>query len=100
MYSFATGNSSRWTRLKEILVNDGFAHKVLIQVAGNKVYLTVDEKQPQSVLNDGKVDRFETSTKTYLYLGGMPKEQLITAKDRFHIMGKSSLIGDGAFIVF
>ena len=75
------------------LVNDGFAHKVLIQVEGNKVFLTVDEKQPQSVVNDGKMDRFEIASKSYLYIGGLPKEQLYVAKEKFHILGSTSLIG-------
>ncbi|KAK0396624.1 hypothetical protein QR680_001791 [Steinernema hermaphroditum] len=91
--SFYVGNYPASVMYSYALVNDGTPHQVEIVVKGRQVSMSIDGSDAQTVVNYGKVQSFELSSKQNIYFGGIPERFIAKAMNNFHIRQKGSLNG-------
>ncbi|CAD5219599.1 unnamed protein product [Bursaphelenchus xylophilus] len=91
--SFYVGNYPASHLYSYAIINDGAPHRMKVSVSGNKVGLTIDNLSTQTVVNFGKIEMFELSTKQFLFLGGLPETVGKRAVNGFHIKTAESMKG-------
>ncbi|CAD5214217.1 unnamed protein product [Bursaphelenchus okinawaensis] len=91
--SFYVGNYPASHMYSYATINDGVHHQMNVSIEGNKFSLTIDQLATQSLVNFGKIQNFQLSSKQFLYIGGLPEAVGKKAVNGFHIKTAESVKG-------
>ncbi|CAI2358260.1 unnamed protein product [Caenorhabditis sp. 36 PRJEB53466] len=91
--AFFVGNNPPSHMYSFVKVDDGLPHLIKINIAGRKCILEIDSNPSQTVENSGPLKHLAGETKKMIYVGGLPENVSQTARSKFQITTKNSLVG-------